>query len=129
MKNFQFNWHILTLLFCFCFTLFFVESSYSEESQYVKIYKESKHLATLDIKKGQLGELKLENETPEAKELKELWEEEIKDGTVEVMMHLPTRDNTRGPYGATIYKPDSDSYSKGVSYFFMSKDYYAELER
>jgi hypothetical protein len=87
-----------------------------------EVYKDGAKLGVIVIKAGSFGEF-TPLDVPGAKEFLEKWEKEKARGHVSVRMHMPTKDGSRGAYGAQMYKPTEGSYADGVKYFLMDQNY------
>jgi hypothetical protein len=80
------------------------------------IAKDGVELATLRIAAGEPGTLELRDaSSPTAAELRALWDQALAAGKVDIEMHLPTKDGSRGPLGTRFYKPSDADYATGVT--------------
>ena len=92
------------------------------ETASYEIYKDGTLLGALVIKPGEFGDF-TPTSAPAAESFRELWEREKAGGSISIRMHLPTKDGSRGSYGARIYKPGAGDYPEGVEYFLLDQGY------
>ena len=92
------------------------------ETASYEVYKDGTLLGALVIKPGEFGDF-TPTSAPAAEEFRILWEEKKTQGFVSVKMHMPTKDGSRGAYGAQMYKPGAGNYPMGVEYFLLDQNY------
>ena len=92
------------------------------ETASYEVYKDGTLLGALVITPGEFGDF-TPTSAPAAEGFRILWEAERKIGFVSVRMHMPTKDGSRGGYGAQMYKPGAGNYPSGVEYFLLDQSY------
>ncbi|MFT3693163.1 MAG: hypothetical protein QM831_08480 [Kofleriaceae bacterium] len=79
------------------------------------IAKGGQVIGHLTIPRGDVGELVLEADTPDGRDLRERWHQiETGERRVSIEMHASTPEGGRGPLTTRFYTKDSDQYVTGV---------------
>lgn len=81
-------------------------------------------LGTIEIAAGKPGTLTLTSQSPAATELRSLWDAAVAAGSVQIKMHMPTDDGSRGALGARIYRPKDADYVEGVTTWLRYEEGY-----
>ncbi|MFY0534519.1 hypothetical protein [Nannocystis pusilla] len=80
-------------------------------------------LGTIEVRSGETGKLTLTATGDEAQRLADKWREVEKNRSFSVSMHMPTRDGSRGPYGARIYRVQDADYVDAVRWMLLDANY------